>query len=791
MRQLGKYSLLEEIGQGGMGSVYRARDEVIGRDVAIKLIHERVLHIPEIRERFFREASAAGRLTHPNIVVVHDVGDDDGMPFIVMELLGGASLRKIISGTPQPKLEDRLSIAIQLAEGLGYAHKHEVIHRDVKPENVQVLERNHVKVLDFGIARLGTDSRTLTRASLGTPRFMSPEQIKGHKVDHRTDIFSFGVVLYELLTGSNPFAGEHLTTIIYKILHETPEPIHLAESDLSRDLQEIVSGCLEKDADKRYQDFDVVVAGLSKVLAKQQYATHSGATGGLRTDSLRRTAADSVLVEGGATSASRIGRMAAGHRVRPLYLFGAATLVLVLALVSYLATTAPTAPAGAESSVVSPVTQEGAGSPDGMLVAAKQAALAERDSMLVDKARADSLSARTHASAAYGQALNMEEAARRALERGDAAGLKEATEAFSGAGKLYRDAVREASLALAGNDTDALKQQASKERQTMLREKGRIESLRNDPRFKSDIAEADRIGNDAQRQLNAGRYAEAIRAFGNAGQKFRSVRDRSDTMASQSQAAQQARTDAVEARQNVAAMRDDPERAAAFRQAESLYSSAGEQFAAGRYPQAAKLYGDAQQAYTDIAKAAASAASAQRTAQRQDAEQARDDVRKAKATLPAGTQGGGFEEAQQIEQRADQSYASASYEDASRLYKQALELYKQSPPAAPTAPPADEFVRGITGRVRDDFEQENLADLRSISAFFDSWGEFFKYASNVKAVAKNDAIEADGSRASFTMQLTLTYTNNKNEASVLKAPLHWTLERSDSAWKVVSVRAAN
>lgn len=269
MERIGKYEIIAEIGRGGMGTVYQAHDPVIGREVAIKLILERAFEDPQVRERFYREARSAGRLSHENITILYDVGEESGRPYLVMEYLTGSDLRKRMR-TDKLSIQQKIEIALQVARGLSYAHQHGIVHRDVKPDNIQVLDNGRVKIMDFGIARLGADTGTLTQTntSIGTPRYMSPEQVRGAKVDGRSDIFSFGVVLYELLTGINPFEGEHITAVIYKILHAEPEPIRLEYGRLSDTVQQIVSKCLAKNPDQRYQSLDEVVRDLTALTTR-------------------------------------------------------------------------------------------------------------------------------------------------------------------------------------------------------------------------------------------------------------------------------------------------------------------------------------------------------------------------------------------------------------------------------------------------------------------------------------------------------------------------------------------
>jgi len=249
-----------------MGVVYKGRDPFIERDVAIKVILERALDLPEIKERFYREARSAGKLSHENITVVYEVGEVDGNPYIVMEYLEGEELKKIIKGKKDISLKKKIHYAIQICKGLHYAHSKKIVHRDIKPENIQILKDGKAKIMDFGIAKPEASTLTQTGIMVGTLAYMSPEQIKGIKIDNRSDIFSFGVLLYELLTYKRPFVGDS-TTIMYKIVHEEPEKIELQEDDLVEILQEIVSKCLEKNPEGRYRNCVEIVEDLEEVIS--------------------------------------------------------------------------------------------------------------------------------------------------------------------------------------------------------------------------------------------------------------------------------------------------------------------------------------------------------------------------------------------------------------------------------------------------------------------------------------------------------------------------------------------
>jgi serine/threonine protein kinase len=257
MPSLGRYEILGKLGEGAMGVVYRAGDKTLGRVVALKMLSADLGADDELHQRFRREAEAIGRLNHPNIVTVYDLGESEGHLYMAMELLEGDDLRALIERQVDIPLADRVRVMSKICEGLGYAHTKGVVHRDVKPANIFVTSGGQVKLLDFGLARVAT-RETITRAGviLGTPDYMSPEQATGRALDQRTDIFSAGAVFYEFLTLQKPFKGKTLHSVLYQILSEEPEAVLTLNPELPARLALAVHRMLRKDPDRRYQSME-------------------------------------------------------------------------------------------------------------------------------------------------------------------------------------------------------------------------------------------------------------------------------------------------------------------------------------------------------------------------------------------------------------------------------------------------------------------------------------------------------------------------------------------------------
>ncbi len=283
IERLGRYQIRELVGEGAMASVYKAYDPQINRTIAVKLLKAQLREDGEYHARFLREAKGAGVLSHPNIVTVFDVGEDNNHPYIAMELVDGPTLADYVREKKTLTTVEIVQIGIELTRALDYAHRKGIVHRDVKPGNIMLSRDTHaVKVADFGICRIDdSDATQQTQVGgvLGTPHYMSPEQVLGQRVDARSDLFSAGVVMYQLLTGALPFEGETLISVAYKITKSEPPPLDKLRPDLPHTLRRIIERALKKQPEKRFQsgeDFAKALSGVASELAEDGKAKGTG-----------------------------------------------------------------------------------------------------------------------------------------------------------------------------------------------------------------------------------------------------------------------------------------------------------------------------------------------------------------------------------------------------------------------------------------------------------------------------------------------------------------------------------
>ncbi len=310
---IGKYRIIDLVGEGAMGVVYKAEDSVLGRTVAIKVMNDSIARQEDLRKRFLHEAQAAASLQHPNVVCIYDLGEQDGHLFIAMEFVDGVDLERLIELGEPMSLQARLDIIIDVLTGLAFAHKRGIVHRDIKPANIRIGEDGRAKIMDFGVAHLASSSMTRTGSFLGTPSYMAPEQITEGKTTPATDIFAVGGVLYQLLAQMKPFDAPTLQNLFFKIITEKPRPVSELMPGLPPALDRIVMKAMAKEPSGRYSSAIEMANDLSTVRAKLSGPSYPA----------------SVSLSASVTSAIEQARKSSQMRMRKNTLIGVGALAAV------------------------------------------------------------------------------------------------------------------------------------------------------------------------------------------------------------------------------------------------------------------------------------------------------------------------------------------------------------------------------------------------------------------------------------------------------------------------------
>jgi serine/threonine protein kinase len=752
MERIGKYEILGELGRGGMGVVHKARDPIIGRTVAIKVILEEYLHAADIKRRFYREARSAGQLSHENITIIYDVGEENGKPYLVMEYHEGCNLRQILLEKQPLTFEDRIEIARQICSGLFYAHRHGVIHRDIKPENIYIVAGGRVKILDFGIARLQHETQTLTQtnAILGSPRYMSPEQIRGESLDGRSDIFAFGVLFYELLTGTNPFAGEHVTTVIYKVLNEDPPPLVLTPGALSRSLECIVRKCLEKERTARYGDCEAVASALEAVLASQDRAVLLSIPS--------PPPPPDVLLEAPSSQAEALQEVLSEKAVL-------------------------------DETMTRPVV-----SPHDSVEPPEEAVTDETPTRLVASVRKPLPPTPTGASPRKKTVLNKKVLAIFGI-------FLATTLAVGGYFVLNRDASETPittsdpivqQLPSAAPDTAGEPDPSPVSDETTA-----PEPLFSEDRLDSEIAddtETKDPGGDPNQGEEASPSNEAEPASDGPGRR----------------AAEGARDAMDQTRRRVADRAAETEVAALFERAEARRRSGIRQFNAGAFDGAALSFRQASGLFvqiklaldekdaaldeeTDTAETTEIISITART-RREDAERARTAMQAAKDNVPSDRQQTPvYQEAVSLEDQSEQFFQAGLYARAFAHFGQAEAKYAEAAVTQTytTVPPElQAAVNSFSQTLKTSMEQEDSNGMRAMFYQDRDWRAFFEKAEAIAAAVSLGEVQISGNSATIPVQVALTYRDDQNQTQQETLSHLWTLQNMGGDWMITRVRPA-
>lgn len=789
MDTIGKYQILEEIGKGGMGIVYKAFDATLHRTVAIKMISEsffQILDSPRAKERFYAEARLAAKLSHENITIIHDVGEENNLPYIVMEYLNGIDLRHVIRNKLPLTLLQKLNYATQICHGLRKAHVLNVIHRDVKPENIMIVEGDRIKIMDFGIAKILSENRAsknVMSTVIGTVEYMSPEQRRGDMVDGRADIFSLGIVLYELITYKKPTFGTTVDTGAHEYAIE---------------LEEMILKCLENDVKDRFKSIDAVLERIESIRSRLAHDSEQ----------------EGVLPKPG-QSVHQMKEMATTYAppgpedkeitivTKTNYWPLIAAILIVAGGLGWFFVVQPmmSSHSGAGGAASNPV----------------QAAMLE----LKNDALADSSD--VYAPDLFERAEGLEREGNQAVAAGDDAAGREA---YRRASNAYRQAINETEI-------EKIRGRIDRMVQSLYEEKDHAEQSVENVMDTEPYAQARRYEDEALGLIDMPdreSLSEALRLLTESRDRYvlltqrssevdpdpgssvettpvatdqppddpeaGSVTDSPPVAAPSENAsngtralAEQNRQVMIEARTRVPGDAVAQDRSSLFAQAASTETRGESHLQAGRHEQAAAAFEEATALYTRAAENI-------RQTLRAEAENARTDMLDVKASVGNRTETNApFQEGLQLEQNADDALRSNTFQEATSLYAQARRKYTEAKQEETRIAASEEqaqlesFVDATGNRIVSSFENMSIDQLGEIVTLDDddvrAWTYFFNSARDVKVAVQSENMTRLGDTTyRIDLVMSIEYLDNRNRPQQSSMDLTGTLNRVNGQWTV-------
>lgn len=776
MERFGKFKIVQELGRGGMGAVYRAQDTELGREVALKVILEDVLDIPEIKDRFRREAQSLAQIDHENVTILYEFGYEHGQPFMAMQFLQGEDLDKVLeeiaSGEREPlSLLQKLDIALQICRGLQIAHTRNIVHRDIKPANIKILPDDKVKIMDFGIAKPAKGTLiTVSGQQIGTPNYMSPEQVRGIKeIDKRSDIFSFGVLFYELLSNQRPFTGADLYELMQSIVHNKPEKIDLPDTQHAEDLGKIVSKCLEKKVEDRYSDFSQVMAELAPIYNRVQ--VRSLPASGTEYNATGKTKA----LDGDKTlDISHPGIFDKGRqRTAVMGIVLLASLFVLFFIVRFVAQ-------GSDTSL----------SPQEMASKA-------RDALADLKSNASELGPEFLESAGYLAALQLEQQGSEAMQ----------SKLYDQAGVSFEAAVDSLAQALRRYEMtrDQLKGTADAARNRMLVEKGLADREGANELSKTLYQNALKLearadSNYQVKDLSSLQNATAL--FDLARNKFIEARDQTDIRKREQSdtksvltrllsRVQDARDSMLAVKLQVPGSPSDKAEDKNFqtalqaeRQAQELRNKNEHESALQKFERATQAYRAAVQSVKSVLQSRA--------------ERAQSAVRTAKSKIKPDFQNKtAYQDALRAEQEGVQAYDRGDFSKATGLFDSAttllnslaLEIAQQEADEIQARLALDAAITRVRKEYSKSLETGDIETLQSLYKNFrteekEKWLRVFEFTEDREVTIAEDSKIVRDNSAILDLLIKIKYKDNKNRQQELNYAYIWTLEQIDGKWLI-------